>query len=453
MLGRHDAHLKIKEAARICGLTEKAIRFYESKGLIEPDIHIYEQNGRAFRDYDEATVERLKTIAGLRKSFFSVEQIARMLDDPDEVGAVYGDYLAGLRAQYEQLDLLIRRADALPADALSSAKALSDALSRELPAADADSPAQNENGEHKREDAPGTPALSSSVTVPDFHFRIWDEDEGRDELDRLYARYFGPDAGWGKRYTVTLTIRNLWARIWKPLLIGMAALFLLWFFPYIEHVDVQYTGYELLFDTLETDADGTPVVTDVVPRTITFSGQIYHYLLRDTVFKGRISMEGYSYLKWTFAADIRGVDPITVPTDEEARRMFTLKKNRAGLLGNTKPPKVIRQGNGYQVVAGHTESVYLIRDAGIRDGETAQPVWADAVCIYKTGKLSPGTVFLLRERKDTYFPELDAYRCGYSGVIVFPAETEEEARAMFADTVWKHWREEYGMVNAILPFR
>lgn len=444
MLGRHDAHLKIKEAARICGLTEKAIRFYESKGLIEPDIHIYEQNGRAFRDYDEATVERLKTIAGLRKSFFSVEQIARMLDDPDEVRAVYGDYLAGLRAQYEQLDLLIRRADALPADALSSAKALSDALSRELPAADADSPAQNENGEHKREDAPGTPALSSTVTVPDFHFRIWDEDEGRDELDRLYARYFGPDAGWGKRYTVTLAIRNLWARIWKPLLIAAAALFILWFFPYIETVDVRYTGYELTFDPETTGTESAPAAAEAVPREIVFSGQIYHYLLRDTVFKGRISIEGYSYLKWTFAADIRGVDPITVPTDEEARRMFVLKKNHAGLLGSTKPPKIIRKGLGYQVAAGNSSSIYLKRD----DEEPV--IWADAVCVYRAGKLDPGAVMLLGEQPE---PEFDSWRCGYKGVIIFPAETEEEAVAMYREKVVPHWQREYGMISSTLPFR
>ena len=36
--------MRIKEAAQICTLTEKAIRLYEEKGLIKPDIT--EMNGR-----------------------------------------------------------------------------------------------------------------------------------------------------------------------------------------------------------------------------------------------------------------------------------------------------------------------------------------------------------------------------------------------------------------------
>ena len=72
--------MQIKEAAATCGLTEKAIRLYEEKGLITPTYT--EINGRKFRDYDEKTVEQLKTIAGLRQSFFSIEQIAAMQTRP-----------------------------------------------------------------------------------------------------------------------------------------------------------------------------------------------------------------------------------------------------------------------------------------------------------------------------------------------------------------------------------
>jgi len=62
--------MRIKEAAARTSLTEKAIRLYEEKGLITPDIT--EINGRKFRDYSEETVKQLETIAKLRKSFFTV---------------------------------------------------------------------------------------------------------------------------------------------------------------------------------------------------------------------------------------------------------------------------------------------------------------------------------------------------------------------------------------------
>ena len=88
-----------------------------------------------------------------------------------------------------------------------------------------------------------------------------------------------------------------------------------------------------------------------------------------------------------------------------------------------------------------TEETYLLRDD--------RQVWADAICVYRGGKLSPGAVFLLRPRPDEV---TGGYLCGYTGVLVFPAESEEEAKTMFSDTVWKHWQEEYGYVTAILPF-
>ena len=90
--------MKIKEAAEKTGLTEKAIRLYEDKGLIAPPVT--EKGGRKFRDYDAVTVEELNTIAGLRRSFFSLEQIAKMQENPDEIPAVFDEYLRELREQY-----------------------------------------------------------------------------------------------------------------------------------------------------------------------------------------------------------------------------------------------------------------------------------------------------------------------------------------------------------------
>ena len=79
--------MQIKQAAAKCGLTEKAIRLYEEKGLISPPMT--EINGRMFRNYDEETVSRLQTISALRRAFFSIDQITEILDHPENIPAVF----------------------------------------------------------------------------------------------------------------------------------------------------------------------------------------------------------------------------------------------------------------------------------------------------------------------------------------------------------------------------
>ena len=93
--------MRIKEAAEQSGLTEKAIRLYEEKGLICPAIT--EINGRKFRDYDEPTVALLKTIGGLRRSFFSIEQISAMQENPDRIPEIFTEYRNELKEQYDRL--------------------------------------------------------------------------------------------------------------------------------------------------------------------------------------------------------------------------------------------------------------------------------------------------------------------------------------------------------------
>ena len=97
--------MRIKEAAALCGLTEKAIRLYEEKGLITPTMT--EKNGRMFRDYDEETVEQLKVIAGLRQSFFSLEQIAAMQNTPEDIPAIFTEYRDELRGKFRELEALV----------------------------------------------------------------------------------------------------------------------------------------------------------------------------------------------------------------------------------------------------------------------------------------------------------------------------------------------------------
>ena len=54
--------MKIKEVCERTGLTRRAVRFYEEKGLISPEIR--EEN--EYRDYTETDVRRLQLVARLR---------------------------------------------------------------------------------------------------------------------------------------------------------------------------------------------------------------------------------------------------------------------------------------------------------------------------------------------------------------------------------------------------
>ena len=73
--------MKIKEAEEKTGLTRKAIRYYESNGLIHPARS--EENG--YKDYDEETIRSLVLIRKLRLLGFSISQVRQYLsgEEPD----------------------------------------------------------------------------------------------------------------------------------------------------------------------------------------------------------------------------------------------------------------------------------------------------------------------------------------------------------------------------------
>ena len=191
--------MQIKEAAALCGLTEKAIRLYEEKGLITPSYT--EKNGRRFRDYDDQTITRLQTIAALRRAFFSIDQIMEILNSPENIPAVFASYRAELHRQYADLKPLIVRAEEISPDTLTSAAAVSDAMH-----------------------APAPHGISDEA-LPTMHFRVWDESTSTDERERAYARYQKWIVRWERRYAVELAVRHIFERpFWKW--IAVSALFI-----------------------------------------------------------------------------------------------------------------------------------------------------------------------------------------------------------------------------------
>ncbi len=68
--------MKMKQVCNATNLTERAIRLYMKKGLVEPET----KNGIA--EFSAEDVRRLKDIGVLRRFDFSMEQIGSMLVDP-----------------------------------------------------------------------------------------------------------------------------------------------------------------------------------------------------------------------------------------------------------------------------------------------------------------------------------------------------------------------------------
>lgn len=93
--------MKIKEVSERTGLTKKTIRYYEAEGLLSPEKQW--QNGREYRNYSEADIQRLTKIAALRRARFSVEEIRHIHEVPGDIPEVFQSYRH--RLQQEQVDL------------------------------------------------------------------------------------------------------------------------------------------------------------------------------------------------------------------------------------------------------------------------------------------------------------------------------------------------------------
>jgi DNA-binding transcriptional MerR regulator len=63
--------------AQQTGLTVRAIRLYQEEGLLRPALHVRGAN----RLYNDADLDRLKQIAGLRDVGFSIAEIRELLED------------------------------------------------------------------------------------------------------------------------------------------------------------------------------------------------------------------------------------------------------------------------------------------------------------------------------------------------------------------------------------
>ncbi len=103
-----ESAVTIGEVRRRTGMTIRAIRFYEEKGLIASG-----RDGRGQRRYDRLTVERLLYIAEARRAGLQITEIRKLLAIGDRDGEaqsaawtqeLYRQRLLALEAQREALE-------------------------------------------------------------------------------------------------------------------------------------------------------------------------------------------------------------------------------------------------------------------------------------------------------------------------------------------------------------
>ena len=72
--------LKIREFAKLTGVSVRTLHFYDEIGLLEPSS-VDEQNG--YRFYDEQTLMRMQEILFYRELNFPLKEIRIILSSPD----------------------------------------------------------------------------------------------------------------------------------------------------------------------------------------------------------------------------------------------------------------------------------------------------------------------------------------------------------------------------------
>ena len=75
--------MRIKEVSKMTGLTERTIRYYESCGLVIPNMEM--KDHRVWRDYSEEHARLLAAVGTLRRASFQVEEIAQLLSAPEKI--------------------------------------------------------------------------------------------------------------------------------------------------------------------------------------------------------------------------------------------------------------------------------------------------------------------------------------------------------------------------------
>lgn len=270
--------MKIKEVMEACGLTEKAIRLYVAKGLVQPEVT--EQNGRSFRNYTEDNVRTLKQIGTLRRASFSLEQIGEMLEHPERVEEIFCRYREELNEQAGQLAEIAGLVNGVEADALTDMAALARCL---------------------------TPGAEKAPPV--WRWRVWDEDVNEEERARCYREFLLHQEKRDRRERIFGPLAELWFAHWRAFLISFAAgaltMFCLFNLTIFRPVNLTLDG--VLFTT------GGSFVT--YPVSITLRGERRYTLLGSRTMSCTFSSVDFSLRRWAGTELAEVEEPVSFTFD------------------------------------------------------------------------------------------------------------------------------------------
>lgn len=126
--------MKIKEVCKQTGLTERTIRYYVEEALVAPEVSV--RNGREYREYSAKDVEELHTIAGLRKLFFTIDEIKDMQQRPERIQEVLSAYKLKLATDAKAKAAIVDALDGIMPGELRDAASVANrlkAMSEKLP--------------------------------------------------------------------------------------------------------------------------------------------------------------------------------------------------------------------------------------------------------------------------------------------------------------------------------
>ncbi len=258
--------MQIKKAADAAGLTERAVRLYEERGLIAP-VHI-DKNGRDFREYTDADVEKLRTIAALRRALFTIDEIKEMTLRPESIPAIVSSHRERMHVDFENLSYLVSHIDRVDETAVDSTEELVDAIF-------------------------SSPVAERGDTDPTEEEKILFSEQ----YERIYEKYFSENTGWERRYSASLMISGFFERLSPTagffgrlirtagivLAAGLFVFFLLYAIADVTEVDCTVMGYSFYV--------GTPDEKETA--SIRIEGRYKRYLIRDDVFEGIFYIDGY----------------------------------------------------------------------------------------------------------------------------------------------------------------
>lgn len=118
--------MKIKQVRELTDLSERTIRYYESELLISPVSK--SMNNRNFREYSQTDVDDLLVCARLRRALFSIQEIREMMQNPERIPLILGNYKSRTHAELEVKNRILQAIDHLQNDQIKDIGTLSSYL-------------------------------------------------------------------------------------------------------------------------------------------------------------------------------------------------------------------------------------------------------------------------------------------------------------------------------------